>query len=141
MNHAQNTKAAIVVKPQSIGTTAVSGYVDSLNWDHVQIDYIGDTAAAADVITTLKLIHGDSTSAFSDVTGGAPSVIPAPNTNTGDVIRFNVNKKGGTIKRYVGISIVGDATARLTAVVANLSRGRVTPTSDSEAGCSEIVYV
>lgn len=142
MIHAQGTKAVIMVAPQTIGTTAVSGYVDTLGYDYLTVDYIGATAVATDVLTALKLQTGDTTSAFTDLTGavgGTSFDIPAPNTSTPDVIRFQVDCK--TKKRYVNISITGDATTRTTAVLGVLSRAAEMPDTDALAGCTEIVYV
>lgn len=140
MINMQNTKAAIMVKPQTIGTTAVSGYIDTLGYDHLRVLYIGDTAVSTDVITTLKLSEGKLTSAFTDISGGAPSAIPAPNTSTGDIIIFDVNLNAPR-DRYVAINIVGDATTRLTSVVGILSRGAQAPDTDALCGAAEIVYV
>ena len=142
MNDAQNVKYAQMVLPQSIGTSAVTGYIDTLGWDHLRVLYIGDTAASGDVITTLKLQDGSTTSAFTDISGAAPSTIPVPNTSTGDITVFDVSMAGnGDLERYINISIAGDATARLTSVIGILSRGRIAPNTDAEAGASEIVYV
>lgn len=136
----QNTKKVVMVTPQTIGTSAVSGYVDTLGYDALSVYYIGATAVSTDVITTLKLQEGDTTSAFTDISGGAPAVIPAPNTSTPDCIGFEVNLTKSRM-RYIAINIVGDATVRNTSVLGVLSRGKVTPDTDAEAGCAEIVYV
>jgi hypothetical protein len=136
----QNTKSAIMLVPQSIGTTAVSGYVDTLGYDHARIMYIGDTAASGDVLTVLKLSEGDTTSAFTDITGGAPGTIPVPNTSTGDITIFDVNLNKPR-KRYIALNITGDATARLTSAVAILSRAAQAPDTDALAGAAKIVYI
>ena len=136
----QNTKTGLMIAPQTIGTSAVSGYVDTLGYDHLTVYYIGATAVSTDVITTLKLSEGDTTSAFTDISGGAPAAIPAPNTSTGDIVAFSV-KLHNARKRYVALNVVGDATARDTSAIAVLSRGAVTPTSDALTGAAEIVYV
>lgn len=144
MIHSQAAKDVIMVLPQSIGTTQVTGRIDSRNADWVTIKYIGDTAAAGDVLTVLKIGYGDTTSAFTDMTtavGGGTGgfTIPAPNTSTGDVIKFEIDKVKYPY-RYFQISITGDATARLTSVLGTLSRNKINPDTDSEAGCTEVVY-
>lgn len=144
MINAQAVKHAIMVLPQSIGTTEVTGTLDTLGGDYVSVYYVGDTAAAGDVLTTLKLSHGDTTSAYTDITnavGGTTFTIPAPNASTGDIIKFVLDRNKVQLKRHLKISIVGDATARLTTVIAELSRLKTLPDSDTEQGCAEVVYV
>jgi hypothetical protein len=139
----QNTKVAQLVAPQTIGTTAVSGYVDTLGYDHLRVYYIGATAVSTDTITALKLQEGDTTSAFTDITGavgGTSFDIPAPNTSTPDTVVFDVNLAKAR-KRYVNISITGDATTRTTSVIGVLGRAAVSPDTDTLAGAKEIVYV
>lgn len=142
MNEAQNTKKVIMVLPQAIGTDSVTGQVDCKGWDYCTIDVIGQTAAAGDVMTTLKIGQGDTTSAFTDISGavgGTDFTIPAPNTSTGDIISFEVDTK--TKKRYLQLTMVGDATTRLTAVTATLSRGEQPATSASGRGLKTLVQV
>lgn len=142
MINSQACKEAIMVLPQSIATTAVTGRVDSLDADWVTIKYVGDTAAAGDVLTVMKIGYGDTTSAFTDMTsavGGTTFTIPAPNTSTGDTIKFEIDKTKYPY-RWFQISLTGDATARLTSVTAVLSRLKTAPDTDAEAGCTEIVY-
>lgn len=142
MQYMQATKAAIMVAPQTIGTTAVTGYVDTLGYDHVRVYYQGATAAASDVITALKLQQGEATNSFTDISGavgGTDFTIPAPNTSTPDVVIFDVDTRNK--KRYLNISITGDATTRTTSVMAVLDRAAQMPDTDTEAGAAEIVYV
>jgi hypothetical protein len=137
MIHAQAVKTAIMVLPQAIGTSSVTGVVDTLGADYVTVKLIGDTAAAADVFTTLKLSHGDTTSAYTDITnavGGTTFTIPAGNTNTGDVIGFFLDRKKVALKRHLQISIVGDATTRLCTVIAELERLKDGPDSATDQG-------
>lgn len=142
MQYMQATKSAIMVAPQTIGTTSVTGYVDTLGYDHCRIYYQGATAAAADVITALKLQDGDTTSAFTDISGavgGTDFTIPVPNTSTPDIMIFDVDTRNK--KRYLNISITGDATTRTTSVMAVLDRAAQMPDTDTEAGAKEIVYI
>ena len=139
----KNTKVAQMVAPQTIGTTTVSGYVDTLGYDHLRVYYLGATAVASDVITALKLQEGDTTSAFTDIAaalGGTAFTIPVPNTSTPDTTIFDVPLHQGR-KRYVNISITGDATVRTTSVIGVLGRAAVSPTSDTLAGAALIVNV
>ena len=142
MNEAQNTKKSIMVLPQAIGTDSVTGRVDCKGWDYCSIDVIADTAAAGDVMTTLKIGQGDTTSAFTDISGaigGTDFTIPAPNTSTGDIMSFEVDTR--VKQRYLQLTMVGDATTRLTTVVATLSRGEQPPTSATNRGVTTLVQV
>jgi len=143
MDPMQNTKTVVMVAPQTIGTSAVEGYADTLGYDRLSVYYIGATAASGDAITTLKLQEGDTTSAFTDISGavgGTSFTIPAPNTSTPDAVVFHVDLNKPR-DRYVNINIVGDATARSTSVIGILSRGAKSPTTDALAGAAEIVYI
>ena len=140
---AQNTKATIVVLPQSVGTTEVNGTVDTLGWDYCTINFIADTAAASSVPTTMSLAEGDTTSAYTAITtfeGGDTTdgfTIPAPQTATGDIVKYHVDLRQR--KRYLQVGWAS-TTARLSAVTAELSRGKINPNTDAEANCAEIVY-
>jgi hypothetical protein len=72
--------------------------------------------------------------------GGTSFDIPAPNTSTPDTVVFDVNLAKAR-KRYVNISITGDATTRTTSVIGVLGRAAVSPDTDTLAGAKEIVYV
>lgn len=144
----QNTKAAIMIAPQSIGTSAVTGYVDTLGADEIVIDLYGVSDAAADLFTSLKLQDGATTSAFTDLSGavgGTDSAggftIPAPNTNTPDIIRFRLNRiKTPALRRYINIS-AALTTARIVTVVAHMARLDKTPDTAAEVGATTLVDV
>jgi len=142
MNHLQNIKSAMMIAPQSVGTSAVTGYVDIGDAQEINIDVYAVSDAAADLFTSLKLQDGPTTSAFTDLTGfvgGTSFTIPAPNTNTPDIIRFQLNRtKNPGIRRYINCSLAL-TTARIVAVVAHMSGLGQTPDTDAEAGCTEIV--
>lgn len=142
MVHSQNVKKGIVINPQSIGTSAVSGYVDTLGFDYVTIDYVGASVAAGGKPAALKIGHGDTTSAFTDISGGVGGTdftIPTPNTSTGDVVTFFIDKNKGPIKRYVSLSTTGTATARIAGGVAHLSRAKETPYNDATANTTRVI--
>lgn len=143
MLHAQNQKVAVMVEPQTIGTTAVSGYVDTLGYNHARILYVGGPVATGGVPGTLKLREGDTTSSFTDISGavgGTDFTITTPNTSNGDVIAFDVDLRKPR-DRYIALTVTGTATTRTTSAIAILSRAEQTPNSDAEAGCDEIVFV
>ncbi len=142
MRHLQNIKSAVMIAPVSVGTSAVTGYVDAADADDIIIDVIGATDAAADVFASLKLQDGATTSAFTDITGyvGGTSFTPvAPNTNTPDIIRFRLSRtKTPAIRRYINVSLAC-TTARILGVVAHMSRLGQTPDTTAEAGVAQIV--
>lgn len=148
MLHLQNIKSAVVIAPVSIGTSAVTGYVDTLGADEILIDVVGATDAAADLFTTLKLQDGATTSAFTDLSGAVGGTnsaggftIAAPNTNTPDIIRFRLNRiKTPALRRYVAVS-AALTTARIVSVVAYMGRMDKTPDSAAEAGVTTLVDV
>jgi hypothetical protein len=147
MLHLQNIKSAVMIAPVSVGTSAVTGYVDTHGSDEILIDVIGATDAAADVFTSLKLQDGATTSAFTDLTGavGGTSAgqftIAAPNTSTPDIIRIRLNRvKTPALRRYVNVSLAL-TTARILTVVAHMGRMAETPDTAAEAGVTQIVDV
>lgn len=143
MIHAQNTKKTIVIIPQSIGTSAVTGTIDTLGYEHCTIDYALDTAAASSVITTMSVTEGDGTSftAIASLTGGTATsnfTLPVPNTSTPDLVTMHIDLRGR--KRNLKVNLAS-TTARLCSVTATLSRGGVAPTTAAEAGVSTLVIV
>jgi len=143
MIHAQNTKSAIVILPQSVGTTAVSGTVDTLGYDYATIQFTCDTAAASSVPTTMAVAEGDTTSAYTAITsytGGTASgnfTMPTPDTSAGDITKIHIPLTGR--KRYLRVQLAS-TTARLACVTAELDRAEVVPTSDTNRGADEVVY-
>jgi len=146
MLHLHNMKSAIAIAPISIGTSAVSGYVDTLGADEILIDVYGCTDAAADVFATLKLQDGATTSAFTDLSGfvggtnaAGGFTIPAPNTSTPDIIRFRLNRVATpAIRRYINVSM-SLTTARIITAVAHMGRLAQTPDTAAEAGATLVV--
>ena len=146
MIYAQNTVHETIINPQSIGTTAVTGVIDTLGYDHVEILAMLDTAATSVTIGTLKLAEGDTTSAYTDITeftGGTNTgnftlpTGPGTAAGTGQIIVFDVDKRKR--KRYLRVSLANSA-GRLSCVTANLSRGREVPNSATERGAAVVVY-
>ena len=137
-------KSVQMIAPVSVGTSAVTGYVDTLGADEIIVDVYGATDAAADVFSSLKLQDGATTSAFTDLTGaigGTSFSIPAPNTSTPDIIRFHISRvKTPTLRRYVNASLAC-TTARIVAVVAHMGRLAQTPDSATEEGVTTFVQV
>lgn len=144
MLHLSNIKSAIAIAPVSIGTSAVTGYVDTKGADEILIDVYAPTDAAADVFASLKLQDGATTSAFTDLSGaiGGTDFTPiAPQTNTPDIIRFRLSRvKTPSLRRYINVSM-SCTTARVCAVVAHMGRLAQTPDTTAEAGLAQVVDV
>jgi hypothetical protein len=140
----QNTKIVSLLKPQSVGTSEVSAYVDTYGYAYAQVHLHADTAAASSVLTELAIKEGTSTSSFSAITaltGGTSDgnfTLPVPNTSTPDIVRFNIDLRKR--KRYLAIA-VASTTARLCSATVILGRPKRGVTSAGEAGCSTVVTV
>ena len=143
MNEAQNTKAVIVILPQSVGTTAVTGTVDTLGFDYCTISVAADTAAASSVVTTMAVAEADSGTSYTAITtltnGTATGNFtpPVPSTSAGDITKLHVDLRGR--KRYLQVSYAS-TTARLACVTAELSRSAGVLSTDALRGCGEVVY-
>lgn len=138
-------KHGVIIKPQSIGTTAVTGIIDTLGAAQAQILAVLDTAATSVTITTLKVSEGDTTSAFTDITeftGGTNTgnftlpTGPGTGTATGQIVGFDIDLRKR--KRYLQVSLANSA-ARLSSVVANLDRLATKPTDASGRGLATLV--
>lgn len=142
MHALQGCKFVKMVESVALGTDSTTGRVDTKGWDYLTVLLNAVTAAAGDVMTTLKLGEGDTTSAFTDIAGavgGTSFTIPVPNTSAGDIVKFDVDLKAR--KRYVQLTMVGDATTRVTTVLGILSRGEIAPQTVTEAGVTTWVKV
>lgn len=146
MIYSQNAKYVQMVKPQSVGTTAVTGTADTLGYNYATVNVALDTAATSVSINTLKISERDSTSdSWADITeltaGTASGNFTAPDatgtSGTGDIVPLHIDMRGR--KRYLRVSLA-NSSARLSNVVATLERGDVTPTSNTERGVAEAVY-
>ena len=139
----------IVILPQSITTTEVTGSLDTFGptgqkFDYAIIRLIADTAAASSVLTTFSLAEGEvanvsSATALATFELGDTTnceAIVAPNTSTGDVVRYCVDLRGRM--RYLNVGL-GSTTARLCAVVAELLRADEMPNTDTEKGVTQEV--
>lgn len=142
MVNAQNTKVQVAIEPQTVGTAAVSGYIDRTGFDYASVYYVGGPVATGGVPAALKIQYGDTTSVFTDFSGavgGTDFTIPTPNTNNGDVVAFHADLRGKG--PYLNLTTTGTATTRTISGVVVLSRGKVAPDTASEAGADVVVYV
>jgi hypothetical protein len=145
MIHAQNSRAVVAIKPVSIGTTAVTGIVDTLGYEYVQLLTTLDTAATTVTITDFTLSEGDTTSAFTAIaafTGGTETgnfTLPVgPGTDGDPQIGVIEISKAQYPKRYLKLSLANSA-ARLSSATALLSRGATTPVSADDRNLAFLV--
>ena len=145
MNHLESTKT--VAKLGTSDTTTAQTFtssIDTLGYDYASIDVVFEANAATTdaVATALKLAHGDTTSAYTDLTayvGGGSGGFTIPTTSSSsasNVVRFNVDMRGK--RRYLNVSATPIA-ASVVCAVARLGKAEVGPANASEAGVAAVV--
>ena len=139
-------KIVKMVESVAVGTSAVSGYIDTKGYSDLTVVFNGATAATGGLPSAMKLQHGDTTSAFTDITGAVGGtaatggfIIPTPNTSAGEINEFRVGLLGK--KRYVNFTVTGTATTRVCTVLGILSRPEVVDTTATTTGVSVLVTV
>ena len=144
MNHLEGTKSATKITA-SVATNATHSHeIDTLGFKYASIDVAFERVAAAGtnsaVALVCKLQHGDTTSAYADVSGyvgGTSFTIPTPaNTSSDVVVRFDVDLRGK--KRYVKVLATGNATGSVYSV-ARLGKPEDGPDTAAEKGASVAV--
>lgn len=137
------TKQVIVVSQASTTNAATaSGNIDTLGYDYVSIDLI--MATSNDVTnnpTVLKLSESDDTivTNFADISGSVGDTdftIAAAVTSGNWGMKFNVDCRAR--KRYIKLS-VSPVTTQLVTVIANLSKGDVSPVNTTDANVKNLV--
>ena len=151
MIQAQEKKYVNLTPPAAIVDNAslTVAELDCLGWDYCEILVIlGATDIAMSALTVTESDtsgsgHGDVTGLIfgtSANTAGDTSSLPAA-TDDNDIFKFEIDLRKR--KRYLDLTAtVGNGTAgAYVAVIAILSRGRVTPSTAAEAGCNQILRV
>jgi hypothetical protein len=143
-----NDKGVIVLKPQSVATTATAtGLIDTLGYSFCQLDVLLDSAAAVSSNpAVLKLSESDDTvvTNFADIAafvgGGAGGfTVPDASTDTPQIVRMNVDLRKPR-KRYLKTTLTPAGAAQLVAASARLSRADEVAISDAGMGCAEVVH-
>lgn len=132
-------KKVNVIAPVSVGTTEVTGTFDTLAARACRIDFHMATQSATNVITTMSLGEGSVTNVSSHTAiatfEGADTdygfSLPAPNTNTPDIVSYYVDLSKR--KRYLSVGLAHTA-ARISSVSAELWWLDEAPSSDTESG-------
>lgn len=151
MIDAQEAKYVNLTPPAAIVDNAslTVAELDCLGWDYAEIIVI---LGATDIaMSALKVTESDTSgSGHADVTGlifgtsaniaGDTSALPAA-TDDNDIFKFEIDLRKR--KRYLDVTAtVGNGTAgAYVAIIARLSRARVTPSTAAEAGCNQILRV
>lgn len=124
----QNTKTVVVIKPQSLASSATAtGIIDTLGFNEVAINALLDSAAAVtDNPAVLSVAEGDTSTAFTNVTGlvgDATDGFTIPNADTANpqVVRMNLDLRKR--KRYLKVSVTpSTAGAQGVAIEATLGK-------------------
>ena len=136
MIDAQNQKYVMMVVNTSVTAAAtVTGTVDTLGYNHLQVFVTGDTASSA--MTTLKLSEGTDTNAATDIavfTSGDTDVgftMAAADTDNGVSTILDVDLTPR--ERWIKVTITPAVTQVLNAT-GTLSRAEDSPVSAAEVG-------
>jgi hypothetical protein len=118
-------------------STANSGYVDTKDYDYLEIALCEMSASAATQVTGLRVREDDTVpTAFTDMsaivalTGAAATstsagfVLPTPNSAVENTYRFGIDLRGR--KRYIGLDFIPAVSTRACAI-ALLLRGAKEP--------------
>lgn len=142
------TKSVIAITPisKTNGATATGEYIDTKGWDYADIAVIAGTAdVVSNTLSVLKIEEGDTTSSFATFAGAVQNTdfTVATNAYTStangqNVWKFGVDTRGR--KRYLRVS-ASPQTTMVIGAVATLSRGEKMPSSASEAGSLNAIYV
>jgi len=145
MIHALSEKTVVLLKPQSVATSATATATMSRDgFDYLTIDVLLDSAGAVSSNpAVLKLAEGDGTS-YTDITAGVGDgtggfTIPDADTANPQVVRFCIDCRKR--KKNLKITLTPAGAAQLVGALAILRRSRIAPLSDSQKGAAEIVYI
>jgi hypothetical protein len=140
MHYNQNTKT-ISLAPASVASNATATLiVDTLGFANAQFVVLPQTASATTRVIALNIAEGDTTAAFTNVTGyvgGTNSAsgftLPAEMATSATAVQplvVNVDCLGK--KRYLRLSYT-PGTAQVVGAICNLSRPATSPDSIGEA--------
>lgn len=146
MIFSQLTKSGILIKPQSLATTATAtGQVDTYGWNYLTVTWSLDSAAAVSSNpATLKLSEDNATTTTTndiaafvgDGVGGF--TVPNASTDTPQVLKMCVDLTKAR-KRYITGHLTPAGATQLVGATYELSRGDLSPRNASEAGCAALV--
>ena len=146
MIHSFFEKSVVVLKPQSLATSATAtGNIDTKNCRQVTLDVMLDSAGAVSSNPpTLKISESADTvtTNFADITafvgdGVGGFTIPDADTASPQIIRFNIDTKNR--KRYLKLTLTPAGATQLVGAVARLGRKEQTPITASGLGVAALV--
>ena len=134
----ERTEPETMIVPVSVATAATaSGTADLLGYDSATVLVQLDTGATA--IDELDFYEGDTTSAFTAITGltfGTDTgdvAFPASNTSTAPIVKANIDMRGR--KRYLKVQISPGVTGILGATCL---KGRAEETPGQPSHVTEV---
>lgn len=142
MIHGQNDKGVVVLKPQSLATTATAtGNIDTIGHDVCDIDITLDSAASTtNNPAVLKLSSSDDTvvTNFADITefvgdGAGGFTIPNADAANPQLVRMSVNLLKNR-KRFLKLALTPAGATQLVGASARLSRAENSPRTAALAG-------
>lgn len=139
-----NSKTVVMIVPTTAQSAATNtGIVDTIGFDHLQVDLVEMSASEATAaLTHLSLRENDTVptaftamSSIVALTGAAATstsagfVLPTPNSAVWNNYRFNIDLKGR--KRYIAIRHENSISTRVAcnALLLRCQEGRPMPTS------------
>jgi sugar (pentulose or hexulose) kinase len=139
------TVVAITPISKTAAATATGEFIDTKDWDYVNISVFAGTAdVVSNTLSVLKIEEGDTTSSFATFAGavsGTDYTIATnayTSTTNQNIWSFGVDTRAR--KRYLRVSASPQATMVIGGS-AVLSRGAKAPATAGEAGVLNAIYV
>jgi hypothetical protein len=144
MVQAQEIKFASVIAPVSVGTTAVTGTFDTLDFDYATVLFHMATEATNSPILTSTLGFGTASNSFTldanftlGDTDNCEAITAPSGTSTPDINTYFVDLRDK--ERYAQVSL-GNTQARICSVSVLLSRARHMLQTDAGRGVNQAVF-
>jgi hypothetical protein len=140
-------KHVVAITPisKTAGATATGNFIDTKDWDYVNISVFAGTAdVVSNTLSVLKIEEGDTTSSYATFSGavsGTDYTIATnayTSTTNDNAWHFGVDTRNR--KRYLRVSASPQATMVIGGS-AFLSRGAQAPTNASQAGVLNNILV
>ena len=142
-------KTVLAITPISVtvGSTAVGEFIDTKDWDYVNISVCATTVGVvSNTISSLIIEEGDTTSSVATFTGAvsgtdytvATNCYTATGATAQNIWTFGVDTRYR--KRYLRVS-AAPRTTMIFGGTAVLSRGTKAPGTAAEAGALNAIFV
>ncbi len=136
MIHAQMTKKASIILPQSVGFAGTnSGHVDTLGFDYAEFTIHMDSAAVvSNIPTEITVSDGDSSTAYTAISAlassGSITIPTAVSATVGNIFCIGVNLLPR--RRWLRLEFSPGVANTLTSADCQLSRGKDAPSTAAE---------